>query len=72
MLNVIQQVFSWVGNIFSFFLGLEIISGISLVSVILISYLVGALLVLLLNDAGASVRVSGRSAGNPTKGSSGK
>lgn len=72
MLNAINQVFRWVEKIFSFFIGLEIVSGISLISVILISYLVGALLVLLLNDAGASVRVSGRSAGNPTKGSSGK
>lgn len=72
MLEALTNVFGWVGNIVTFFLNLELLPGIKLYGFIFISYLVGALLVLLLNDAGTHVKVSGTSAGNVTKGSKGK
>lgn len=72
MLESLSNVFGWVGNIVSFFLNLELLPGVKLYGFIFIAYLVGALLVLLLNDAGTHAKVSGSHSGNATKGSNGK
>ena len=72
MAEALTNVFGWVGNIVSFFLNLEILPGVKLYGLIFIAYLVGALLVLLLNDAGTHVKVAGSPSSNPTNGSNGK
>lgn len=72
MNEALTNVFGWIGRIVAFFLNIEILPGVKFYGFVFVAYLVGALLVLLLNDAGTHVKVSGTSSGNATKGSKGK